>query len=501
FHRPGFLRGCTQTFSITVNSVAGPIVSATATDVSCFGTCDGTGAVVASGGSGSFTFEWNGVPGGTANEINLCAGNHTILVTDAGSGCITSTFIVVSEPDSIAMSLPNIINASCGGLCDGIANVVASGGDLPYTYSWPSGGTGEVDSLLCADTLLVNITDNSGCTQTQEVIITEPTPITIALDSIDASCSSVADGAVNGVVGGGSSGYTHTWVGPTPGIGAIDNDSISNLFSGMYYLTVTDGQGCSMTDSIMVNTTVTVVPYAGLDTSVCAGSGTFTIIGTGTAVSFHWEDVTGAVLSLNDTLIVSTGGCYVLVGTDGLCTNTDTVCVNIYTLPNPDAGANQTVPTGTSTTIGGSPTTDPLFNVLWIPNTYLDNDSIQNPNVVSIDSTTTYIVMVTDTNGCIGYDTVLVDIYPDIFFPTGFTPNGDGINDDWELDYFDQFPDVEIEVYNRWGQQLFYNRGYTQRWDGRYNDKDLPEGTYYYVIKLNHPIFPEPYTGPVTIMR
>ena len=109
--------------------------------------------------------------------------------------------------------------------------------------------------------------------------------------------------------------------------------------------------------------------------------------------------------------------------------------------------------------------------------------------------------MVTDTNGCVAFDTMIVDVYPDIFIPTGFSPNGDGFNDDWELDYMDQFPEVEVEVYNRWGQQLFYNVGYTQRFDGMYNGKELPEGTYYYVIKLNHPIFPEPYTGPITIMR
>jgi gliding motility-associated-like protein len=124
-----------------------------------------------------------------------------------------------------------------------------------------------------------------------------------------------------------------------------------------------------------------------------------------------------------------------------------------------------------------------------------------NPYVMAIDTPTVYVVMVTDTNGCVGYDTVFVDLYPDIFTPTGISPNGDGINDDWEIDFIGEYPDCQVEVYNRWGQQLFYNQGYTQRWDGRYNGKDLPEGTYYYVIRLNHPAYPEPYTGPVTILR
>ncbi len=490
--------GCSETFSVVVNSTTGPSVSASSTNVSCFGACDGTGTAVATGGSGSFSYLWSS-GGAAANETGMCAGTHTITVTDNGSGCITSTFVVVSEPDSIAMSFPNIIDATCGGTCDGEATVVASGGDLPYTYSWPSGGNSAVEGSLCAGTYTVDVTDASGCTQTQDVTITEPTPITIALDSVDASCTTVPDGGVNAVVGGGSPGYTHSWTGPTSPL--PDNDTISNVFAGVYYLTVTDQQGCSVTDSIEVIATVVVIPDAGPDTSFCFGTGPITLTGTGTAVSFEWFDLSGASLSTADTLDVNATGCYVLVGIDGLCTNNDTVCVTVNPLPVVDAGDDQAIPTTASTVIGGSPTTDPGFTVVWTPSNYLDDTSAHNPNVIAIDTATTYIVMVTDTNGCVAYDTVFVDIYPEIVIPSGFTPNGDGLNDDWEIDLLEQFPEVEVEVYNRWGQQLFYNVGYTQRWDGRYDGRDLPEGTYYYVIKLNHPVFPEPYTGPVTIMR
>tara|TARA_B100001939_G_scaffold258574_1_gene225476 strand:- start:274 stop:2601 length:2328 start_codon:yes stop_codon:yes gene_type:complete len=490
--------GCSDTFDIAVNAVNGPTVSLTSEDVSCFDSCDGIGTVVASGGSGFFSYQWsNG--GSNAADSTLCSGMHTITVIDDTTGCITTSFVVIAEPDSLSMSFPNLVNATCFGLCNGSATVVASGGTLPYSYSWPSTGTSASDSLLCADTLTVSITDASGCTQSEEVIILEPELLTIALDSIDASCTGIADGGVNAVVAGGTPSYSYSWTGPTSPL--PDNDTIIDLLSGTYILTVTDSLGCQAIDSTVVNDTIFVEPFAGLDTAICFGTGPITLTGTGLAASFEWYDINGALISAADTLDVDSTGCYVLMGIDGICSNYDTVCVVIDSLPVPDAGDDYLLISGESVVIGGSPTTDPLFDVVWMPPNYLDDTTAMNPLVMAIDTPTVYIVMVTDTNGCVGYDTVFVDLYPNIFAPGGITPNGDGINDDWEIDFIGEYPDCQVEVYNRWGQQLFYNQGYTQRWDGRYNGKDLPEGTYYYVIRLNHPAYPEPYTGPVTILR
>jgi gliding motility-associated-like protein len=95
----------------------------------------------------------------------------------------------------------------------------------------------------------------------------------------------------------------------------------------------------------------------------------------------------------------------------------------------------------------------------------------------------------------------LVIPIPEIYHGTGFSPNGDGVNDVWEIDRIDDFPSCVVEIYNRWGEQLFRSVGYTQKWDGQYKNKPLPVGTYYYIIELNDPKFPDPYTGPVTIMR
>ena len=86
-------------------------------------------------------------------------------------------------------------------------------------------------------------------------------------------------------------------------------------------------------------------------------------------------------------------------------------------------------------------------------------------------------------------------------------PWANGINitrrntDTWIIDFLYQFPNVEVEVYNRWGEQLFYSKGYAVPFNGQYKGKDLPVGTYYYIVNLNHEAYPKPFTSPLTIFR
>jgi gliding motility-associated-like protein len=151
-------------------------------------------------------------------------------------------------------------------------------------------------------------------------------------------------------------------------------------------------------------------------------------------------------------------------------------------------------------TIGGSPTGPPGSTYAWGPSSGLGDPTMANP-VASPAGTTTYTVFVTDANGCVGSDTMNLVVVPAIKFPNGFTPNGDGVNDVWQIDNIYLFPDCQVEVYNRWGELLFNSIGYNPPWDGRFEGKDVPVGTYYYIIKLNDPLFPDVYTGPLTIMR
>ena len=114
-----------------------------------------------------------------------------------------------------------------------------------------------------------------------------------------------------------------------------------------------------------------------------------------------------------------------------------------------------------------------------------------------------YTLEVEDANACklpLEYIEVNFDGFDGcIEIPSGFTPNGDGIHDEWSIKGLYYFSDVLVKVYNRWGQELFDSIGYKIPWDGKYQGIDLPTATYYYVIELadSEKVF----NGTVTIKR
>jgi gliding motility-associated-like protein len=86
--------------------------------------------------------------------------------------------------------------------------------------------------------------------------------------------------------------------------------------------------------------------------------------------------------------------------------------------------------------------------------------------------------------------------------PNVISPNGDGLNDIWRLDFIDiYYPKAEIEIYNRWGQKLFQSTGYSNAWDGTYKGDALPAGTYFFIIDLKDPDKPDLYKGTILLMK
>jgi gliding motility-associated-like protein len=126
--------------------------------------------------------------------------------------------------------------------------------------------------------------------------------------------------------------------------------------------------------------------------------------------------------------------------------------------------------------------------------------TIPVPNPTSLDKNGTYYIKITTAAGCSAITSVTASfINPPVALANVFSPNGDGINDTWEMPAIKYYPESIVEIFNRSGQLLFRSVGYEKPWDGKQNGKDLPTGTYYYVIRLT-PADP-PTGGSVTIIR
>lgn len=138
------------------------------------------------------------------------------------------------------------------------------------------------------------------------------------------------------------------------------------------------------------------------------------------------------------------------------------------------------------------------LSYLWTPSSYLSSDTAYSPLSKPMNDIR-YTFTVIAEGGCSTSDTIFVKVLKSPEIPNAFSPNGDGINDTWNIKYLESYPGATVEVYNRYGQIVYRSLGYSRPWDGRVSGTALPIGTYYYIInpKNNKPQM----TGAITIIR
>jgi gliding motility-associated-like protein len=134
----------------------------------------------------------------------------------------------------------------------------------------------------------------------------------------------------------------------------------------------------------------------------------------------------------------------------------------------------------------------------WTPATSLNRDNILTPIAIPMQDIV-YTITATSDKKCETKTTLQVTVIKNPIVPNAFSPNGDGINDVWNIPYLNTFPNVLVQVFDRFGRQLYQSVGYSKPWDGRVGGKDLPIGTYYYII--NPEGGRKPIQGSVTILR
>ncbi|NEN23161.1 HYR domain-containing protein [Cryomorpha ignava] len=169
---------------------------------------------------------------------------------------------------------------------------------------------------------------------------------------------------------------------------------------------------------------------------------------------------------------------YALDPETGCDVKTDTVTIFVEIGVSVIASADKLIMFGSSTTLSASPSPEGgTYN--WSPPVGLSCTDCDRP-VAMPGETTPYYVTYTSVMGCQATDSVLIRVFKEL--PNTITPDGDGANDVWNIPEIEKYPDAHVVIYNRWGNSVYESTGYRDPWDGTNDGKDLPTGSYYYIL-------------------
>ena len=319
--------------------------------------------------------------------------------------------------------------------------------------------------------------------------------------------STIADGTQNS--------FTYLWNFGDPVSGVSNNSTAKNpshtyAASGPFNvaLQVTSAAGCIHDTVINLNN---IHPQLRANfifsaPSIClADNISFTDKSTGadgTVSSWHWSFGDGdTALQQNPSHLYRTAGAFnvklYIINSIGCNSDTFSKPFTVYPYPTVNAGPDRVVLEGGSLTLNTTATGTNL-NYLWEPATYLNNSKQANPVTTPLLDIL-YKITVTNPGGCSASDEVFIKILKGPNIPNTFSPNGDGINDKWIIEYLDTYPNCRVKVFTRNGQLVFESRGYKTPWNGTINGKTLPIDTYYYIIEPENGR--KPVTGYITIVK
>lgn len=303
----------------------------------------------------------------------------------------------------------------CNGGNDGAIDLSVTGGNPAYSYLWSNGATTQDISALTAGTYSVTVTDQTPCTTSTSITVTEPTSIDPAPSATDLSCNNSGDGTAISNASGGTAGYAYVWsTGDT-------TQSISNLSAGTYFVTVTDVNGCTATDTIITNEPSAILITDSLSLPSCHGdsNGTAIAFASGGAGGYSYLWSTGD--SLANTGLIPTGSYTVLVTDSTGCTNSDTIFMAepsplLVTSINMNPGCLGDSTGSIDLVVSGG---TPGYSYAWNNGDTIEDRTGLNASV--------FIVLVSDANGCAGADTIILT-NPTAISATGSVTDDTGSN-------------------------------------------------------------------------
>lgn len=367
------------------------------TNLLCNNDASGTASVNVTGGTPGYTYSWSNNTGlDNPLQTGLQAGSYTVSITDI-NGCLATTVIVLVEPPLLTVSLSNLSDASCAGVCDGTATALGTGGTSPIAYNWGT-TTSPINNTLCVGSTIVTITDANGCTVNATAVISEPTLLTATItNQVNELCFGGIIGSATVTAGGGTPVYQYSWTTGSP------NQTINNLAANPYGVIVTDANGCTEVASVTITQPAALgVLVIGTTDISCNGvcDGTANVIGDGgtSPYSYNWgvgQDTSALCAGTHTVIVTDANGCTssttinTFQPTPVVATISDTTSVSCF-------GGNN----GDATVVGSGGT--PGYTYVW--NAGSSTTLATNTGL----SATTYSVTVYDSQNCSGSTTATI---------------------------------------------------------------------------------------------
>ena len=504
--------GCAVNACDTLAAAPAPlaIIDSTITNNLCYAGSAGSISITVTGGLGGYTYLWSPNGATAATITGLVAGTYHVTVNGTG-GCQLTDSFTITQPgpySATVQAAPRV----CPGACD-TANVTIVGGTPGYTYSWSNGQTTQLASFCGLTTTSTSasviVTDNLGCSVSASRSISAAAQITDTAEVVPHPCA--GGGNVTVVATGGAGGaLTYNY---TPGGTPTNSGAFGNLGSGPYTYTITDTLGCSVSGSFVVPPSSPAdVDSIFADSTSCFGfsDGSITVIEDSLQNAPFTYSINGGAFG-NSNVFDSLGvGTYqVIVHNSHGCADTLSATVG--------QPAQMTISFSPDTIQGianyATPLNPTVVNAInpvysWTPATGLSCTNCADPSA-TLTAPQLYFVTVSDSLNprCAVTDSVLVLLKGPLVMPDAFTPNGDGKNDFFKPVSHTYVIIKELHIYNRWGQ-LIYNSSDPQGWDGKFDGKEQPSGTYlYYIVgEYEDPANPGNYItgkqeGAVTLLR
>ncbi|MBN2682725.1 MAG: PKD domain-containing protein [Bacteroidales bacterium] len=341
---PSDANGCSVSPApcVTITEPAELTATYTSYYVSCYGGNDGEAYVNASGGTGPYTYTWQGSLTG-ASQSNLTAGTYTVTVNDAND-CQTTVDVTISQPTEMQLEFSHT-DATCGA-SDGTASVIVTGGTTPYTYYWSTTATSTSISGLAAGTYYFTATDANGCEATGSVTINNIGGADLTIDQTDVSCYGYSDGTATVTTSGGTSPFTYEW--SSGGNAATE----TGLAAGLVTVTVSDANSCEaiISTTILEPDELSIVMTSTPEDPVGSSNGTATatVSGGTSGYSYLWSPgggtnstITGLAFGTYSVTVTDANNCQDTASVyvdfvDGISSQSQTPSYTIY--PNPTTG-------------------------------------------------------------------------------------------------------------------------------------------------------------------